>query len=1122
MSRGRVVARRLGITLAVIGVLVLGAWIGSALWIRTMSPGIPFPKQMAFTAQFFAAYVQCSLFSCEFETIEGLEERVWAGDDVLPYPLVAIDIDEQGRIYVAEGARFYGGAEDNRFRSFWLEDDVASRTVEDRAAYYQKWIDAGAVEAQDFVEHTDRLAVLEDTDGDGNADSRRELASFGQRLDGIIAGVLVHEGEAWVTNIPSVYHLRDGDGDGVPEVLETLSTGYGVKTSLQGHDLHGLAWGPDGRIYFSVGDRGYHVRLPDGRTLSPPLGPGRGAVFRMQPDGSELEVFATGFRNPQELAFDDHGNLFTGENNADGGDAARLVYVVEGGDSGWAMAFQDLAGDYLRGPWNAERHWETQHATQPAWIVPPIGHLGNGPAGLAHYPGLGLPERYANHFFLADYRYQRAISQVWSFALEPDGAGFRLVDEHVFLGNVLATDVAFDFDGRIFVSLFEALEGGRQILALEHARARSDPRVAETSRLVEAGFDHRSSGELAGLLAHADQRIRRRAQFALARRGAVETLGEVLRNPDAAPLARIHALWALGQQGPSALRAGVGENLDWAEDAGPELRAQLFRTAGEASGTWLTGDLIRALEDPSDRVRFFAAQSLGRLAQQEAVEPLFSLLEDNADRDPFLRHAASYALYRIGDLEAALARRDHASRSVRLGALLQLRRAAHPGIAQFLSDPDPFLVVEAARAIYDVPISDALPALAAMAPGENLPSGSDPQNVLALHRRVIGANRSLGTEAGATRLAAYAARSANPLSMRELALETLAEFAQPAPRDLGMSWHRPLAPRQPSVVYPALDLHGPALIAGDLGGRALEIATAYDHLPLNDDALSSLVAQAGSDPSRRSAALAALDSRDSPELDSALAAALASDEPDLRAEARSILAVRRPNAALAALDAMGDDAPLRERQAGWQTLGRIDTPAAHARIAASLDRLANASLDPAVALEVFEAAHRSGQPELASRAPQLGAGQAATGRLPDGYLLAGGDAARGKRVFETKGDCVRCHGVAGRDARAGPELAGIAERRGLAYVLESVIDPQAEIARGYATLSLVLQDGTSLSGTLIEESENQLVLDAAGRTHTLALAEIRERSPTMSAMPPRGLALPAHELRDLVAYISTL
>jgi quinoprotein glucose dehydrogenase len=191
--------------------------------------------------------------------------------------------------------------------------------------------------------------------------------------------------------------------------------------------MHGLVMGPDGRVYFSIGDRGYNVWTVEGRHL---FRPDTGAVFRCELDGSNLEVFAYGLRNPQELAFDDFGNLFTGDNNSDSGDQARWVYVVEGGDTGWRMYYQYLSD---RGPWNREKLWHPYHDGQAAYIVPPIINITNGPSGLAYYPGVGLPDRYKGHFFLCDFRGGPANSGVQSFAVEPNGASFKLVDSHQFL-----------------------------------------------------------------------------------------------------------------------------------------------------------------------------------------------------------------------------------------------------------------------------------------------------------------------------------------------------------------------------------------------------------------------------------------------------------------------------------------------------------------------------------------------------------------------------------------------------------------------------------------------------------------------------------------------------------------
>ena len=129
--------------------------------------------------------------------------------------------------------------------------------------------------------------------------------------------------------------------------------------------------------------------------------PESGAVFRCEPDGSNLEVVATGLRNPQELAFDDLGHCFTCDNNTDGGDRTRLVHVIPGGDSGWRGPVQYLSD---RGPFNREQLWRTAFDGQPAWIVPPMGHVGAGPAGFAAYPGTGLTPWFDGRFFLADFR----------------------------------------------------------------------------------------------------------------------------------------------------------------------------------------------------------------------------------------------------------------------------------------------------------------------------------------------------------------------------------------------------------------------------------------------------------------------------------------------------------------------------------------------------------------------------------------------------------------------------------------------------------------------------------------------------------------------------------------------
>src|SRR5207247_10278830 len=162
--------------------------------------------------------------------------------------------------------------------------------------------------------------------------------------------------------------------------------------------------------------------------------------------------------------------------------------------------------------------------------------------------------------------------------------------------------------------------------------------------------------------------------------------------------------------------------------------------------------------DASSRVRYFATMGLGKLGRREALPAIFAMLRDNADKDPYLRHAGVMALNWIGDIDALLAAGKDNFPAIRMSALLALRRLQRNEIAVFLNDADPAIVLEAARAINDQPINGAM---ADLAPLIEKPTASEP-----LLRRVLNANFHFGTGESAKALAGFAARGDAEENMR--------------------------------------------------------------------------------------------------------------------------------------------------------------------------------------------------------------------------------------------------------------------------------------------------------------------------------------------------------------------
>ena len=1099
-----------------------------------------------------------------------LKVEVWASEPHLANP-VAFAFDEKGRCFVVETFRHTQGVPDTRNKP-WLDDDLAARTVADRVALYKKH------KYGEYPENSERLKLVWDSTGAGKADKSSVFAEgFNRYEDGIAAGVLARKGDVFFACIPDLYLLRDPKGENKATEKKSLATGFGIHIQFIGHDLHGLRMGPDGKLYMSIGDRGFNIVTKEKNNL---LNPDSGAVLRCNPDGSNLEVVHVGLRNPQELAFDDHGNLFTFDNNCDSGDRARWVHIVEGGDSGWRCGFQ-YGTDYHtpgvpqgnRGPWNTEKLWLPQFEGQAAYIVPALANFGNGPAGMTHYPGIGLNDKYKDHFFCADFTGgPGGGSAIWSLAVKPKGASFELTAEpKKFIQNMLPTDCEFGPDGAFYWSDWTNgwdKPGKGRIFRVTDPEAMKNPAVAEAKKLIAEGFDKRSAAELVKLLEHPHQQVRQEAQYELVSMGADGRLAKVARESKNR-LARLHAIWGLGALA-SKHKDALAPLFDVVKDTDVEVKRAAIEQLGNSirGGSYkfinggdsvpifvsLQTTLRELMSDADARVKAAAAVAYGKLGQPYPLPvapegekffyaPLFDLLKANNDRDPYLRHAAVMGLYHAArnpvDVWNAWTggKEKYDTPAVRMGVLLALRKSGSEKVAEFLTDSEPRIVAEAARAIYDERLMSSLPALAKLA---EKPGLSD-----ATAFRALAANYWLRNDEETNRVAAFAGRAGEADYVRVFALHLLRDWTEPGRRDpiTGITMD---LPKRPATIAPsALKAVGAGLFAGsDLVRK--EAASVVAKLGIKEfgPLMAGLVKDSKNPVAVRVEALAAVDALNDPATKELAVLSLASDEPKLRAAGRTVSAKLDPASVLKELPALLDaKTSLVEKQGAFAIL-------ASAKASEDADKLLDRWLDIAIAgkvpgdviLDVLDAAETRAKTDklklfapLKAKVDKYRAAQNAIAADAKGDKLTpyfesreGGDADKGRAIVLNNSAvyCQRCHKLDGQGGEVGPQLNGIAadKEKDRRYLLESIVFPSAKIAKGYDTVILVLNDDRTISGVLKSEDKKQIKLvTVENKEIVVNVEDVAARRTGPSAMPDDlHKKLSRRELRDVVEFLSSL
>ncbi len=1072
---------------------------------------------------------------------EGLELSLWASDSLAPDP-IAMSIDNQGKVYLTRTNRQKNSEFDIRGHQDWMTASIALQSVEDRREFLHatfapekseenEWLSDlngdGSHDWKDLAVEKEEVWMLEDSNNNGIADrSTRILEDFNEEITDVAGALLVRDEDVFVGVGPDMWRLTDSNDDLILDEKTSISHGFDVHIGFGGHGMSGAVEGPDGKIYWGIGDIGANITDQEGVEH---FYPNQGVIVRSNPDGSDFEVFAHGLRNTHEFVFDAYGNIISSDNDGDhAGESERLVHIVEGSDAGWRANWQ--YGKYTDPQNNGYNVWMDEKLFKPRWegqaayIIPPIQNFHNGPTGMQYNPGTALGKKWLDKFFLVEFVGNPDRSHIWAFDLKPKGASFELDTDESILSGVLPTGIEFGPDGALYVADWingwDTKNYGR-VWKLDVTENDNDlaKQRQETERLMTLDYSDQSTDELVKLLAYADKRIRQKAQFALVKSGSGEDAFNTIIKDGKDQFARIHAIWGIGQLAAEDLnKAEVLTGL--LSDKDPEIIAQAVKILGDVKYTDVGPELIPLLKSEDPRIKFFAAQALGRINQESAVQPLLDMIAANNDEDLYLRHAAVLALSRIGKKEPIVALVDSPDRSLRIAAVLILRKWQDERVAKFLQDQDEYIVAEAARAINDDwSIEKALPELADVLTVEKF--SYEP-----LLRRSINAALRVGSDSTLENLIAFAKRKSVSDTLRGEALAAIGTWAEPSVLDRVDGRYRGELKRDANMVKEKIEKDIPIFLEDRNPQILIGISKTLANLGIDSHNGKLLqIMRTNKSADVRSSVLKALGELQFDDIETAMQLGMKDKDQQVRATALSLIPqmdISKENLP-AIVNPIFKNGSVREQQELLGVLGELPLEKSGG-VLEKLIAQANAhQLDESIILDLTEAVKATESENLIAQldAPKNSGDPLAAYE----ETLQGGNARQGWQVFNNNptAQCTRCHAVGAAGGDVGPHLENIGNILTREQLLESLIEPSARLAPGYGSVALTLKDGQKVNGILEEETEEGLTLRTnAAEPLEIPTARIEKRENMPSAMPAMGKLISKRELRDLIEYLAGL
>ena len=1056
----------------------------------------------------------------------------------MPHQLLGVGVDVNGKIYVSRKVRT--NEQFSLLRYPYLHETCMSlSSMEEKREAIEKlyprvinsrknmdYNNDGVLNLKDLSTRSDKIYTLQDLDQDGIYDKAKLFAEgFNDLLAGSAHSVTPIDGHVYATILPDVWKLKDTNGDGVADQRESIAHGFAPHFGYGYHDLHCLVQGYDGKLYWSMGDRGVDVKTVDGKRIS---NPHSGCILRSNLDGTDFEIYATGLRNCQYFDFDDFGNIFSVDHDADfQGEMERLVYLPEGSDSGWRMYYQyrtstrhmKSSRNTLYNPWMAEKMWVPYHKGQPTHLLPPIENSWNAPASFSFQPGAALGGKYQNHFFLG------GRGEIRAFQMFADGANFKRQGDDIIVSGLSDQVLTSTFapDGKLYFTLWNRRPAISPLWTLQDIER--FPQTNDVEILLQKGFSVYSSEQLIQYLHHADRRVRLQAQFQLVKNKSMTELKKSVLDSSQPLLVRLHSLWALGQ-----LKDRDSDLIKTlAKDQQAEMRAQLARFAGDL-GYDPDQVLVKLILDPSLRVRAMASIACGKLKQASAFQNLTQMVVENDLKDKVVHHSGIVGLAGCGTAKQLKSLSKHPSEALRLAALVALRRqGSFQELIPFMQDPSEQVVSDAIAGAYDISGQETETvheeAMTMIATKLN-PNSRDAINI-----RAIAANRRIGTAKSAKRLLHFAKEKEAALSMRLEALLTLESWNTTSKLDPVDGRYFPVKQGDVDALKTISGSLWRLSEAKDLQISEKTIAV-LKNIPMDSDQLKFIhqyILNSNNPTDRRLLWIEWLAMKDRDLFESIGKDLLVDLSPDIRRmTAEKLYEHNASNKVLHAYlsRTIKTSKHTLELQTGVKLLtASIELEPLLEKL---FEEMRQGKVPQAIQLDILEAVQKRAEAN-ANLMKQLQDYQKDLKQksLLEQYQvsLKGGDVKAGKSIFlsHPQAQCSKCHAIKKEDQQVGPSLEGLSERHNIDYLLESIVDPQAKIAPGYGFSQIELQDGTVLAGTLMEEHAQHTKLKLPDSSIQLIPQEdIKKQSEPIGMMPDLKNVLNKRQIRDLVAFLATL